>query len=61
MIYRRAYLAAYAAAMARKHRPQWSWWKLRMVCRCGDTLPCRKLAELPPLDRTSRTAVHEPG
>jgi hypothetical protein len=50
-MYRRAYVAAYEAAMARKHRPQWSWWKLRMVCRCGATLPCRAATDLPPLDR----------
>lgn len=41
---RGAYLAAYTAALVRKHRPKWSWVRLRRVCRCGADLPCRKLA-----------------
>jgi hypothetical protein len=47
---RRSYLAAFAAAVARKHRPRWSWLRLRRVCACGSELPCRKLAALPPLN-----------
>lgn len=39
------YLSAYRAALARKHRPQMSWARLRVVCRCGSDLPCPVLAE----------------
>ena len=39
-----SYLQAHLAALARRHRPQWSWARLRMVCRCGADLPCRTRA-----------------
>jgi hypothetical protein len=34
-------------ALARAHRPQWSWARMREVCSCGAELPCRKLKPLP--------------
>ena len=40
-------------ALAREHRPQWSWARLRTVCACGEELPCRKLWPLP-RDRGAR-------
>jgi hypothetical protein len=45
------YFAAYRAAIARLHRRQWSWARLRFVCRCGSELPCpvrQAWEELPP-------------
>jgi fructokinase len=66
MLYLDAYAAAHRAALARRHRPQWSWARLRLVCRCGAELPCPTLSSLlegcpvpglPPLalpDRASR-------
>jgi hypothetical protein len=46
-MYDRIYIEAYLAALARLHRPQWSWARLRMACRCGSELPCRQLVRLP--------------
>jgi hypothetical protein len=34
------YLAAYRAAVIRKHRRRWSWKTFRWVCRCGESIPC---------------------
>jgi hypothetical protein len=49
MIDRRAYVEAFLAAHARLHRPQWSFARRRVVCRCGAELPCRTLIAVPPL------------
>ncbi len=46
-MYDRIYLHAFAEAMARNHRPQWSWARLRWVCRCGSELPCLTLCRPP--------------
>jgi hypothetical protein len=47
-----AYFAAYRAAVIRNHRPQWSWARFCVVCRCGAEVPCRALAvTLGDLDR----------
>lgn len=46
-MYDRTYVEAYAAELARRHRPQWSWGRVRWECRCGGELPCRSLSRLP--------------
>jgi hypothetical protein len=50
-MYDGVYLNAYFDALVRLHRPQWSWGRMRIVCRCGVDLPCRTLTalSLPPL------------
>jgi hypothetical protein len=47
-MYDRVYIDAYLAALVRLHRPQWSWGRMRTVCRCGADLPCMTLNALPP-------------
>jgi hypothetical protein len=42
-----ARIEEYAAAIARRHRPQWSWGRMQWVCRCGGGLPCRSMNRLP--------------
>ncbi|MEV4758259.1 hypothetical protein AB0J86_24515 [Micromonospora sp. NPDC049559] len=41
------YLFAAALTLARRHRPVWSWWKWRRICRCGNDLPCRARHRIP--------------
>ncbi|BCJ62235.1 hypothetical protein C1I93_13960 [Micromonospora endophytica] len=41
------YLAVIALTLRRRHRPVWCWVRWRMVCRCGNELPCRVRHRVP--------------
>ena len=48
-----ASLSAQLVALALAHRPLRSWPRGRVVCSCGQKLPCRELKALP-VDRSAQ-------